>query len=49
LILGDLYVKCGDHRKAKELFERIRELAATTGYEAHRLLAENRIAELEKK
>lgn len=47
MIIGNVYVN-RDQDKAKEFFQRVRDNAVKTGYEAHRLLAEKRIAELEK-
>ncbi|MDY7075410.1 MAG: tetratricopeptide repeat protein [Chloroflexota bacterium] len=46
LIVGELYLGCGERDKAKERFQKVSELAASVGYERFRLAAEESIAEL---
>jgi tetratricopeptide (TPR) repeat protein len=48
LLVGGLYLECGEQDKAKEQFQKVAELAASIGYERFRLAAEENIAELEK-
>lgn len=47
LLMGGLYLGCGERDKAKEQFQKVSELAASVGYEGLRLAAEESIGELE--
>ncbi len=46
MIIGDLHVGHGDHEKAKEYFQRAREVAVDAGYEVYSVFCEKKIAEL---
>ena len=49
LLMGGLYLECGEQDDAKERFRKAAELAASVGYQGFRSAAEKSIIELENK